>query len=64
MDWPRVIFKDPVGLTGTVKCLEIEISSEVNQGTSTVRVCIIIMQTTMLYACAVLFYCCIKNDIL
>ena len=28
MDWPRVIFKDPVGLTGTVKCLEIEISSE------------------------------------
>ena len=28
MDWPRVIFKYPVGLTGTVKCLEIEISSE------------------------------------
>ena len=28
MDWPRVIFKYPVGLTGTVKYLEIEISSE------------------------------------
>ena len=28
MDWPKVIFKYPVGLTGTLKSLEIEISSE------------------------------------
>ena len=64
MDWPRVIFKDPVGLTGTVKCLEIEISSEPRYKYCTCMYKLIFMQTTMLYACAVLFYGCIKNDIL